>query len=100
MFALSEADLQLRVLGCADGPASFNAEATRQGTRAISCDPLYRLSAKEIRDRSRACSQLRATTMPKADHQGRRFVCAALNQRMLNGNSLATKNDQPPEVEP
>jgi hypothetical protein len=28
MFALSDADLRLRILGCADGPASFNVEFT------------------------------------------------------------------------
>ena len=51
MFALSDADLQLRILGCADGPASFNAEATRRGTAVISIDPLYRLDSDTIRDR-------------------------------------------------
>jgi hypothetical protein len=40
MFAMSEADVHSRILGCADGPASFNAEATRRGLRVISCDPL------------------------------------------------------------
>src|ERR1700747_2525949 len=51
MFALSDADLQLRILGCADGPASFNAEATWRGTSVISIDPLYRLDTRTIRDR-------------------------------------------------
>ena len=51
MFALSDADLELRILGCADGPASFNAESTRRGTTVISIDPLYRLDTKAIRDR-------------------------------------------------
>jgi hypothetical protein len=51
MFALSDADLKLRILGCADGPASFNAESTRRGTAVISIDPLYRLDTKTIRDR-------------------------------------------------
>jgi hypothetical protein len=45
MFALTEEDLRLRILGCGDGPASFNAEATRRGTRMISCDPIYRYDA-------------------------------------------------------
>jgi hypothetical protein len=31
MFALTEADLGGRLVGCGDGPASFNAEATRRG---------------------------------------------------------------------
>jgi hypothetical protein len=50
MFALSDADLRLRILGCADGPASFNAEATRRGTTVIRVDPLYRLDSETIRD--------------------------------------------------
>lgn len=51
MFALSEADLRLRILGCADGPANFNAESTRRGTAVISIDPLYRLDTRTIRER-------------------------------------------------
>lgn len=51
MFALSDADLQLKILGCADGPASFNAEASRLGHSVISIDPLYRFDAGTIRDR-------------------------------------------------
>ena len=51
MFALSDADLGRRLLGCADGPASFNAEATRRGTRIVSCDPLYQWTTREIGSR-------------------------------------------------
>jgi hypothetical protein len=51
MFALTERECGLRLLGCADGPASFNAIATRQHISVCSCDPLYRFSAGEIRDR-------------------------------------------------
>jgi hypothetical protein len=51
MFALTEEDLRLRILGCGDGPASFNAEATRRGTRVISCDPIYRYDAEQLRQR-------------------------------------------------
>lgn len=51
MFALSDADLRGRVLGCADGPASFNAEATRRGISIISADPLYRFDGAAIRER-------------------------------------------------
>ena len=36
MFALSSEDLRSRILGCADGPASFNAEATAAGFSVIS----------------------------------------------------------------
>jgi hypothetical protein len=52
MFALSDADLgTLNILGCADGPASFNAEATRRGDSVISCDPIYQFNVIEIRAR-------------------------------------------------
>jgi hypothetical protein len=51
MFALTEADLEGRILGCGDGPASFNAETTRRGVQIVSCDPLYRFSAAQIRRR-------------------------------------------------
>jgi hypothetical protein len=51
MFALTDADLAGRILGCGDGPASFNVEASRRGVHVISCDPLYQFSAAEIRQR-------------------------------------------------
>jgi hypothetical protein len=51
MFALSDRDLAGFVLGCGDGPASFNAELTRRGGRIVSCDPLYRWRAPDIRQR-------------------------------------------------
>lgn len=51
MFALNGEDLTHRILGCGDGPASFNAEATRRGSTVISCDPIYRWDAADIRKR-------------------------------------------------
>lgn len=51
MFALTPADLKGRILDCAAGPASFNAEATAAGHRIVSCDPLYHHAAEDIRRR-------------------------------------------------
>ena len=51
MFALTDADLQRRILGCADGPASFNTEMTRRGYSVVSSDPLYQFSSAQIRKR-------------------------------------------------
>ncbi len=48
MFNLVEADLRLNILGCGDGPASFNAELTARGGTVISCDPLYDRSGAQI----------------------------------------------------
>ncbi len=51
MFALTSEDLDRRILGCGDGPASFNAEATRRGHRVLSCDPIYRFERAQIQER-------------------------------------------------
>jgi len=51
MFDLSESDLLCSILGCGDGPASFNAECTAQGGRVVSADPLYQFSTDQIRNR-------------------------------------------------
>ncbi|MGH2436910.1 MAG: SAM-dependent methyltransferase [bacterium] len=51
MLALTEDDLHWKILGCGDGPASFNAEATRRGHHIISCDPVYRFGKSQIQGR-------------------------------------------------
>ncbi|MDZ8183796.1 MAG: SAM-dependent methyltransferase [Nostoc sp. ChiSLP02] len=48
MFNLTNADLNKRIIGVGDGPASFNAEMTLQGKSVISVDPLYQFSGEEI----------------------------------------------------
>ena len=51
MFSLSDRDLSERILGCADGPASFNSGLTKRKGKIVSVDPLYRFSREEIRSR-------------------------------------------------
>jgi hypothetical protein len=59
MFSLTDDDLRRAIVGCGDGPASFNAEATRRGTRVVSCDPIYRLARSQIEQRIAAtCDQI------------------------------------------
>lgn len=48
MFALSNADLGKRMLGCGDGPANFNAELSRRGGSVVSIDPLYAHSQEAL----------------------------------------------------
>ena len=55
MFALTADDLTGSLLGCADGPASFNAELSATGKRVVSVDPLYAFEAEKIRQRIDAC---------------------------------------------
>lgn len=54
MFSLSEADLNVKILGCGDGPASFNAEMTELGYSVVSIDPIYQFCAEQIEQRVRA----------------------------------------------
>lgn len=51
MFALTDQDLGRTILGCGDGPASFNAEMAARGRRVISCDPAYATGIGDIRRR-------------------------------------------------
>lgn len=53
MFELSDADLNKQILGCGDGPASFNAEMTELGHLVTSIDPVYQFSAEQIEQRVR-----------------------------------------------
>ena len=48
MFALESQDFGRRILGCGDGPASFNTELSTRGGRVVSVDPIYRFSVDEI----------------------------------------------------
>jgi hypothetical protein len=54
MFDLSAQDLNSKIIGCGDGPASFNAEMTELGHSVVSIDPIYQFSAEQIEQRVRA----------------------------------------------
>lgn len=54
MFNLSQADAEAQILGCGDGPASFNAEMTALGYSVVSIDPIYQFSAEQIRQQVQA----------------------------------------------
>lgn len=71
MFNLSDADLHRSILGCADGPASFNAAMSQRGHRVISCDPLYQFSAAQIQEQIDATYQ---TVMEQTRRNQDRFV--------------------------
>lgn len=51
IFNLTNADLNKRIIGVGDGPASFNAEMARQGKSVVSIDPLYQFSGDRILQR-------------------------------------------------
>lgn len=66
MFSLSASDRERRILDCAAGPASFNAELTAAGGTVYSCDPLYQFTGAEIQRQffhklDQVMDQIRAT---------------------------------------
>jgi hypothetical protein len=75
MFALSDADLSQSILGCGDGPASFNAEATRRGTSVVSIDPIYSFDAAGIQERISATCD---TILDEARRNAHEFVWDAI----------------------
>ncbi|MFC1793619.1 SAM-dependent methyltransferase [Planctomycetota bacterium] len=59
MFNIDDEDLNGTILGCADGPAGFNAEMHRRGRRVISCDPIYRFTKQQLNARiEHACAEI------------------------------------------
>ena len=93
MFAL-DGDLDQRILGCGDGPASFNQELTARGGTVTSIDPIYRFTRAQIAERIAASyddvvSQTRAhqdkfvwTTISSVEELARRRMAAM--QRFLD----------------
>ena len=71
MFALSDDDLARRILGCGDGPASFNAEATARGARVVSVDPIYAFGKAELAKRF---EEVRAEVLRQAELNRGEFV--------------------------
>ncbi|MBK1791268.1 hypothetical protein JIN82_08900 [Persicirhabdus sediminis] len=54
MFSLTKSELKSKIIGVADGPASFNAELRALGGEVISIDPIYEFGADEIEERFNA----------------------------------------------
>lgn len=51
MFNFAQTDPELRILGCGDGPAGFNATLTERGGNVISVDPIYIYGMEQIKAR-------------------------------------------------
>ena len=51
MFALTPEDLERSILGCGDGPASFNSRMKKKGKSITSINPIYSFSAQQIQSR-------------------------------------------------
>ena len=51
MFLLSNEDMQKRIAGFGDGPASFNCQAATNGYHVTSFDPIYQFSTQQLEHR-------------------------------------------------
>jgi len=71
MFDLNNTDLQVPILGCGDGPAGCNAEATKAGHRVVSIDPLY---ASDVKSIERRIDQVFDTVMHQTRANSDEFV--------------------------
>ena len=72
MFFLSDSDLDQRILGCGDGPASVNAELHALGAkRYLSIDPIYVFSGGEIESRVRETYD---SIVSQAKHDADRYL--------------------------
>jgi hypothetical protein len=59
MFDLTNEELKLRILGCGDGPASFNSVLTKRGGSIASIDPLYQFTTADINRKIKdACNEV------------------------------------------
>jgi len=69
MFSLTEDDLSKKILGCADGPAGFNARMSRRGRRVVSCDPIYRFTKQQLSTQIElACGEIIEQTRKHRDN--------------------------------
>ena len=51
MFSLVPEDIEKSILGCSDGPASFNCTMAKLGKHVTSVDPIYQFTKSEIKSR-------------------------------------------------
>jgi hypothetical protein len=75
MFALNTDELQSKILGCGDGPSSFNAEATRKQASVVSVDPVYRFAPEEI---ARRIAETSKTVLAQVEKNRHQFVWEAI----------------------
>lgn len=51
MFLLTDDDMQKKIAGFGDGPASFNSQATADGCSVTSFDPIYQFTRSQLENR-------------------------------------------------
>jgi len=75
MFSLTKDDLDLNILGCADGPSSFNCGLTKREGHIISADPLYQYTEEQIAQRIK---DTRNEVLDQTRKNGHEFVWSTI----------------------
>lgn len=71
MFLLRDEDMQLKIAGFGDGPASFNYQATMAGSCVVSFDPIYQFSKEQLAKR---IEEVRAVVMQQMAENTEHYV--------------------------
>ena len=69
MFSLTQTELRASILGCGDGPASFNSEMSSLGHQVTSIDPIYKFSGDEIKSRVQETYPIIISQLKQTAHQ-------------------------------
>ena len=75
IFSLTEVDLKKSILGCSDGPASFNAELSGRGGKVVSVDPTYRFSTEQLKNR---ISEVYDEIMPQMHLNKEKYIWSSI----------------------
>lgn len=71
MFMLSDNDMNMKIAGFGDGPASFNCQATEQGFSVTSFDPVYQFTREQI---AKQIEKVRTVVMNQMKHNMENYV--------------------------
>ena len=96
MFTLTDDDFKSSILGCSDGPASFNAVLARKGGDVVSIDPIYQFTEDAIKNRiSETYDQVIEQTINR-DQKGSGGILhvststSSVERRVLSSHNTAT----------
>jgi hypothetical protein len=90
MFDLSPAECSLRILDCAAGPSSFNAEMHQGGYFVTSCDPVYPFSQSALAARiEETCPAILAATRKFQANFVWSEICSVEELEKLRRSSMA-----------
>ena len=85
MFNLTEVDLNKSILGCGDGPASFNSIMNKNGKKIVSIDPIYQFNTNEIEKRIDETYQ---TVINQTKHNQEKFIWLKIKNAKIMTNQI------------